>query len=318
MTLDDLIREYEGDGFGPQLGELVDRVVRATAPKYPALEYSDASVWNKQAFEDARNDWLERRLVGRGDLGKMLRQANSLSQLRAALTTSFGQFLTNRRPRSSAANLYKRTNDMLREKSAVFAKVGSSSRSGAQMWTLASAPREERSRLDIDALVAITRSRSDEELAVVRYGEESLKSSPILRAPELEAFLTYLLEAAEGALDLGTMAEVMRERFELWEFEPVEFQAAFAGEAPAGDRPVEVEAAAQSVFLRLSPQAGRMLLAVDDADGEFEPAADALGCGVGEVFAAVDETLAMVAGYASDPDEGRATYERLKELLRDE
>ncbi len=315
MTLDDLIREYDNDGFGPNLAELVDRVVKATAPQYPALEYSDSSVWNTQSFEDARNDWLEKRLVGRGDLGKMLRQAKSLGQLRAALTTSFSQFLVNRRPRSSAANLYKRSNDMLRDKDEIFAKVGSSTRSGSQLWTLVSAPREERSQLDVDALVAVARQHSDEELAVIRYGEESLKSSPILRAPQLERFLTHLLEGAEGALDMATIAEVMRIRFELWEFEPVEFKGAFAAETPAVDLEVPTEAAARSVFLRLSPEAVRALIAVDEANGEFEAAAKSLGCSLSEVFDPVADTLSMVAAYAADPEEARAIYERLKELL---
>lgn len=315
MTLDDLIREYDNDGFGPNLVELVDRVVKATAPQYPALEYSDSSVWNTQSFEDARNDWLEKRLVGRGDLGKMLRQAKSLGQLRAALTTSFSQFLVNRRPRSSAANLYKRSNDMLRDKDEIFAKVGSSTRSGSQLWTLVSAPREERSQLDADALVAVARQHSDEELAVIRYGEESLKSSPILRAPQLERFLTHLLEGAEGALDMATIAEVMRIRFELWEFEPVEFEGAFAAETLAVDLEVPTEAAARSVFLRLSPEAARALIAVDEANGEFEAAAKSLGCSLSEVFDPVADTLSMVAAYAADPEEARAIYERLKELL---
>ena len=51
MSLHDLRGEYVADGYGPLLADLVDRVVRATAPRYPAQEYSDAGVWNKEAFE---------------------------------------------------------------------------------------------------------------------------------------------------------------------------------------------------------------------------------------------------------------------------
>jgi hypothetical protein len=316
MTLEDLRCEYAGDGYGPLLADLVDRVVRATAPRYPAQEYSDAAVWNKEAFEDARNDWLEVRLIGRGDLAKMLKQASSVGQLRATLTTSFGQFLANRRPRSSAANLYKRTLDLLRKKAEVFQPVGSSSRSGEQLWTLTADPQTEHVQLGVDQLVAVARELTDDELAVVRYGEESLKSSPILRAPALEAFVVHLLERAGGALDTATIAAVMRVRFELWEFEPVELEAAFADEAPALDLAVPAEAAARSVFLRLTAEAARALVAVDEADGYFEQAAKNLGCGLSAVFDTVADTLEMVAAYAADPDEARAIYERLKELLR--
>jgi hypothetical protein len=316
VSLDDLRREYNADGYGPELADLLDRVVRATAPRYPAREYSDAAVWNKEAFEDARNDWLEVRLIGRGDLAKMLLQANSVGQLRAALTTSFGQFLANRRPRSSAANLYKRTLDLLRKKTDVFEAVGSSSRSGEQLWTLSADPQTERAQLDVDQLAALARELGDDELAVVRYGEESLKSSPILRAPALEAFLVHLLGRAGGALDTGTIGAVMRVRFELWEFEPVELEAAFADEAPPLDLAVPADAAARSVFLRLTPEAAQALVAVDEADGDFEQAAKNLGCGLSAVFDPVADTLEMVAAYAAESEEARAIYERLKELLR--
>jgi hypothetical protein len=316
VNLDDLRREYDELVVGPRLHDLVDRVVKATAPQYPAQEYSDAAVWNQQAFEDARNDWLEVRLVGRGDLGKMLKQVNSVGQFRAALTTSFRQFLTNRRPRSSAANLYKRTHDMLRKKDDLFAAVGSSSRSGEQLWTLKSDRQEAPSALDVDQLVRLTREWSDEELQVVRYGDEALKSSPILREAMLERFLVQLLQGAGGALDTATIGAVMRERFELWELETVEFQDVFDSAAPPLDLAVPVEVAAKSVFLRLTPDAAKALVAVDDAEGDFEAAAKNLGCSLSDVFDPVADTAEMVAAYAADPDEAHAVYVRLKELLR--
>lgn len=315
-NLDELRREYDEQTIGPRLLDLIDRVVRATAPQYPAQEYSDAGVWNKEAFEDARNDWIEVRLVGRGDLGKMLKQATSVGQLRAALTTSFGQFLANRRPRSSAANLYKRTLDMLRKKTDTFAAVAESSRSGEQLWTLVAGRQSARSPLDLLALVAIARELSDEDLQVVRYADQALKSSPILREPMLGRFLVHLLERAAGALDTATIAAVMRARFELWELEPVELEDVFATDAPALPVSVPVDVAAKSVFLRLTPEAAQALVAVDDAAGDFVTAAANLGCGLSDVFDPVADTAEMVAAYAEDPEEAHAIYARLKEFLR--
>jgi hypothetical protein len=316
VNLDDLRREYDELVIGPLLHDLVDRVVKATAPQYPAQEYSDAGVWNQQAFEDARNDWLELRLVGRGDLDKMLKQAKSVGQLRAALTTSFRQFLANRRTRSSAANLYKRSHDLLRKKNDVFAGVGSSSRSGEQLWTLTSERQEAPSTLDVDQLVRLARELSDDDLQVVRYGDEALKSSPILREPMLERFLIHLLQGTGGALDTATIGAIMRARFELWELETVEFEDVFEATAPPVDLAVPVDIAAKSVFLRLTPEAAKALIAVDDAGGDFETAANKLGCCLSEVFDPVADTAEMVAAYAADPDEAHAIYARLKELLR--
>ena len=316
MNLDDLRREYDELVVGPLLHDLVDRVVKATAPQYPAQEYSDAAVWNQEAFEDARNDWLEVRLVVRGDLGKMLKQANTVGQLRAALTTSFRQFLANRRPRSSAANLYKRTHDILRKKDDVFAPVGSSSRSGEQLWTLTSERQEVPSAIDVNQLVRLARELSDEDLQVVRYGDEALKSSPILREPMLERFLIHLLGHADGALDTATISAVMRVRFELWELEASELEDVFDSAAPPLDLDVAVNIAAKSIFLRLTPEAGKALVAVDDAGGDFTAAAKNLGCSLSEVFDPVADTAEMVAAYAADPGDAHAIYARLKELLR--
>ena len=245
----------------------------------------------------------------------MLMQASSVGQLRAALTTSFRQFLANRRPRSSAANLYKRTHDMLRTKDDVFAPVGSSSRSGEQLWTLSSERQEAPSAFDVDELVRLARELSDEDLKVVRYGEEALKSSPILREPMLERFLVHLLGRARGALDTATIGAVMRVRFELWEFEVVELEDVFDSAAPPLDLAVPVDVAARSVFVRLTPEAAKALLAADDAGGDFEAAAKNLGCSLSEVFDPVADAAEMVAAYAADPDDAYAIYARLKELL---
>lgn len=315
VTLDDLRNEYAADTVGPLLLDLLDRVVRATAPQYPAQEYSDASVWNREAFEDARNDWVERRLLGRGDLAKMLTQTTTVARLRAALTTSFRQFLVNRRPMSSAARLYKRSHDMLRAKRDFF-PVGASSRSGEQLWTLASAPRDERARHELPALVGFARELSDDDLGVVRYADETLKSSPILRAPALERFLVHLLERAGGALDTATIAQVMRIRFELWELEPVELEDAFTADEPPTVATVPVDIAARSVFLRLTPELARRLIAVDDAGGDFELAARIADCPSSELIDAVSEAAAMIAAVAADGDEAHEIYARLKELLR--
>jgi hypothetical protein len=315
VNLEDLRREYDVAVVGPLLHDLVDRVVKATAPQYPAQEYSDAAVWNQEAFEDARNDWLEVRLVGRGDLGKMLKQASSVGQLRAALTTSFRQFLANRRPRSSAANLYKRTHDMLRTKDDIFAVVGASSRSGEQLWTLTRERQEAPSAFDVDQLARLARELSDDDLQVVRYGDEALKSSPVLREPMLERFLVHLLGRAGGALDTATISAVIRVRFELWEFEAVELEDVFDSAAPPLDLTVPVYVAAKSVFMRLTPEAAKALVAVDDAGGDFEAAAKNLGCSLSEVFDPVADTAEMVAAYAADPDDAHAIYARLKELL---
>jgi hypothetical protein len=304
--LQQLRREHADEVIGAELQRLLERVVRATARTYPPAEYSDAGTWDSHALADALQDWVEVRLLRRGDLSKMLAGAPSVAALRGALTRSFEQFLANRRRRTSATNLYQRTTKMLRAESDRFARVGQAARSHEQLWTLKADVRATTppSRMPIPALVAIASELSDDELEVVRYGATSLKSSPILREPKLREFLVHLLDRADGALDQTTIAEVMRRRFGLFELEVVALEADGLA-APAPElRYVEQDDVVASVLVRLGQDRLQELR-------QFHASADEPD----DLPAAVSDTIALVAQYAESPDAAKEIYDRLVESL---
>src|SRR5580692_1702445 len=113
--LQDLRDEYQREGVGTLLRDLLAKIVWSTVRQYPPAEYSMYDSWDKSACEDVLNDWIAQRLWGRADLQSMLSASNSTAQLRASLTTSLRQLLTNNRRRSVTSNLYKRAAVMLRE-----------------------------------------------------------------------------------------------------------------------------------------------------------------------------------------------------------
>ena len=82
--LEQLRREHADKVIGPDLQQLLEGVVRATARTYPPAEYSDSATWDSHALADALQDWVEARLLRRGDLSKMLAGAPSVDGLRAA------------------------------------------------------------------------------------------------------------------------------------------------------------------------------------------------------------------------------------------
>jgi hypothetical protein len=313
LNVNEIRQEHRDRFIGPQIVLLLERVVEATAVTYPASEYSDARVWNKEALEDALQDWVEVRLVGRGDLAALIASAASIRSLRAALTTSFGQFLTNRRRRTSASNLYKRTLARLRTDQR-FRAVASASRSSDELWTLAGGP-EDRSTLDTGVLVRIACELSDTDLEVVRYGPHSLKSSPILREGPLGEFLHHLFSRAEGALDLSTIADVMRRRFGLVEFETAELSDQLAEQQPGAAGRVETQDVARSVLSRLGLNRVSALKEFELNQGDFRAAALSLGLQTKVVSDAVSETMAMIAEYADSPEEARVIYGRILESL---
>jgi hypothetical protein len=313
-SLSELRSEHGREVIGRSIAELLERVVRATAPAYPPGEYSDAGVWNREALEDVLQDWVTDRLLSRGDLTVMLETAGSEHSLRAALTNSFSQFLINRRRRTSATNLYKRVAAMLR-KDPGFAPVGRSNRAGEQLWSLAGMRVGGPSALPLGALVSIALELDDEALEVVRYGPYSLKSSPILREPRLHEFVAFLLEHAEGALSLGTIIKVLRRRFRLLAAEPVQLDEALESEEPPVPLRVERDAATQSVVSRLGLDLARALRAYETPDRDFAAAGKAIGGGRLEGEHAVSNVLALIAEYADSLEEARAIYRSVVESL---
>ncbi len=313
-TLERLTEEHREHGIGPELGRLLERVVRATAPTMPAPEYSDVGVWNQEALEDALHDWVSTRLLERGDLAKIMATAATTASLRGMLTTSLRQFLINRRRRTTTTNLYRRTDAMLRS-DAAFASVGTARRPSDQAWRLASARDTGLSRAPLPELVAAAAELDDAQLEVVRYGPHSLKSSPILREPKLREFLVHLLRRAEGALRIAAIAEVTRRRFGLLEPRPVELDEALSIEDAPLAATVETSELAESVLARLGFDHAEALVALERADGDAQRAAADLRRTPDEMAESINVVLAAIAEHAESRDEARQIYTLLIESL---
>lgn len=312
--LERLRDEHARADIGPDLLDLLDRIVRATAPSYPAREYSDAGVWNREALEDARQDWFTTRLLGRGDLTVMLKSAATVGSLRGMLTRSFGQFLTNRRRRTSATNLFQRTVKALRADSK-FSSVGSSRTVGDQLWTLTAGSSSELTTVTLEELVKAAWELDDDALQVVRYGPYSLKSSPILREPSLVHFLEHLLQCAGGATATADLFHVMRHRFNLIALPPAELDEGIVASDIAPPAQVEQSEIARSVLSRLDIPRTAVLREFEHNDGDLRVTARALGLPIHSVTSAVDEVMAMISEYADTADDAAAVYTRLIESL---
>ncbi|MFL5901783.1 MAG: hypothetical protein ACJ75S_11380 [Solirubrobacterales bacterium] len=309
-TLVELRAEHEREVIGPQLASLLARIATATAKTYPP-DYSAAGVWDDAAIEDVLQDWTEDRLLRRKDLGQMLAGARSLGALRAALTTSLGQHLTNRRRRSAATNLYKRTLAMLRS-SERFASADGAGVAADQPWQIKGTSESGPSPMRDAELVRLAFQLSDEELGVVRYGPHSLKESPILRREGLHRFLEHVLGGAGGTLTPAILIEVMKRRFNLLSPAPVELEEAEQLEQRVA--PPVTEAVAASVVARLGRRRSELLVAFA-AHGEVEAAAQSCGVEPAVLERALSEAMALIAEYAADPEEAEAIYSCLREKL---
>lgn len=311
-TLADYQTEYQRTGIGPFLHELLAKIVWSTVRQYPPSEYSPNRIWDQMACEDVFGDWIAERLWGRADLQVMLFSAPTVQQLRAALTTSLRQHLTNKRRRSIAANLYKRIHRMMRE-DASFYPVGPAGPD--QRWMLSANGSSAPSLLSTGELARVACELTDDYLEVVRYGPFSQKLSPILRDPKLRELLLHMLSNAKGSLTLGTILDVIRIRFSLPTEEHTQIDDTISGTMPSPAEEAAVKVSAESVVSRLEFEEAGILAAVFRSEGKFGDAATLYGCSIERVREVVHKAFAMICECSESPDEADAILDIVEMLL---
>jgi hypothetical protein len=290
-TLEQLRAEHEAEFIGCELMRLLERVASATARTYPP-SYSDFAVWNDEAVADALQGWVAERLLGRRDLTKLLAGARSATSLKAGLTRSFQQYLTNGRRRDSATNLFQRTVKLLRTDSD-FEALGASSKPHDQLWTLRQGSATRPSTATFKQRLEVAAQLSDDDLALVRYRSASLWSSPILRAPALKRFVTHLLSEL-GALTPADILEIMRRRFALPEPEQLDLTEDLDTREPEPHDAVAKAVIARSICARTSEDDARLLAALA-AREDVADAAQAVGRSSADVQHALQRLLEKVA-----------------------
>lgn len=313
-NLQELREEHQKYGIGRLLNELLGKIVWATVRQYPALEYSPSGNWDKPTCEDVLEDWVMERLWGRADLQTMLSGVASTAQLRAALTTSLRQHLTNKRRRSIASNLYKRVLAMLRDISH-FRPVTGSSLAAEWRWTLAENELNDPSILAVHDLVQIACELNDDELQVVRYGPFSQKLSPILRDPQLRKFLSHLMKLAQGSLTVGTIIDVMRFRFSLPTEEHTELDENIPSSKPSPGNEAARAIAARAVISRLDHEDVPRLRAYFRSSGDFDEAAEKCRCTTERVREVVHRAFGAICECSESEDDARSIMNKVESLL---
>jgi hypothetical protein len=311
--LDLLRHEFNSDReIGPQLYELLWRIVRAIASQYPPAIYSQSGSWDEPTLRDLLHDWIAQRLL-RGDLEILLNSAPDQRRLEAQLVTSLRQLLINGRRRDSALNLYKRTLAMLQDD--VDFEPMDTATAPIRQWRLVGTDHTHPAAATLKDLVRIAYELSDEDLAVERWGSHSLKSSPILRQNQLQRFLMHLFGKADGTLNAIRIADVMQHRFSLARQRLVELPETLSANDPPVDLRIAAGDVAQSILSTLRPQDHEALLALQNADWVVSRAAEALGSSEGRVSGARDRLAARISDYADDEQEAREILRIVLESL---
>jgi hypothetical protein len=236
--------------------------------------YSPYGVWSDEAIEEVFADWVEMRLVGRGQLLALIQRAPVLPVFRRMAETSVRQHLIDSLKRSQSANLFERLTRRLAEDER-FESVGAGA--GA-LWHLRDGPVEAYTGED-RSLLAVAWSLGD--FHVIRYQPDARKLSPLLDADELDRFLVGMLGV--GAMNVSTLMRVLRMRFAIDDDAPHEVLDPEAkGHQDDPESVVDVADLVTATLAELTRRQAEILVGLDQGLSGSD-LAGRLGCSAGTI-----------------------------------
>jgi len=236
--------------------------------------YSPYGVWSEEAIEEVLADWIEARLMSRGQLLAIMQRAPVLPVFRRMAETSIRQHLIDSLKRSQAANLHARVTRRLSEDER-FKGLGTG---GAALWMLRDGSAEPFAGNDRD-LVAVAWSLG--EFHVIRYEPDAGKLSPLLEAEELDHFLVGMLGV--GAMSVATIMRALRMRFAVEDHAPEEeLDHEQEGSRREPESEVVIAELVTATLAELTQRQAEVLVGVDEGLSGSD-LAQQLGCSTGTI-----------------------------------
>jgi regulatory LuxR family protein len=237
--------------------------------------YSPYGVWSDEAIEEVFADWVETRLVRRGQLLALVQRAPALRIFRRMAETSVRQHLVDSLRRSQSANLFERVTRLLVDDE----RFESAGTGATALWRLRDEPAEAYAG-DDRGLLAMAWSLGN--FHVIRYELDARKLSPLLDAEELDRFLVGILKIR--AMDISTLMRALRMRFAIDEEdapqEALDFET--PGHQVGPEAEVEVADLVTATLAELTQRQAEILMGLDQGESGSELAAR-LGCSTGTV-----------------------------------
>ncbi len=276
----------------------------------PAL--SPYWVWNNEAADEVFQAWATQRLIGRGDLRRIVARAGNIAVLRALAERSLRQFLLNERARSEAQNLYGRVREQLQADEAFLCFI-ESSRSQNAWWGLASW-KEPPAFNDNERRLRQAAWRI-ENLTVIRYAADARKLSPLLDRDELNRFLHSLFDELEALLTTTHMMSALRERLALNENGTVPIE--LVPEPTGADDTASELALRETALLVVAELTSRQVRVLVETAAS-RPLAEIgvrLGCAAATVLNEQNRIAAVIRRLSADSDEQQQLLKRVIDLL---
>lgn len=291
--------ELPDDLVGHLHGAVLGVVRRRALPP----SFAPYGQWDDEAAEELFSSWYAERLLEQHQLLALLDRVSSKSGLRGLVERSLRQHLLNTADRSQARNVFARVVELLRDRHR-YVVVRDSSRASDTWFALAPPGGP--------GLQAPLWSGGQRELAgwawdvgdlhVIRYRASAAKLSPVLDTPELERFVTGMLERADAALTPQLLMAALAARVDLGEPQVHELDDARAtpSREPSPEAQVIIGATAHAVVDELSTRQRQVLLRADEPVASV---ARGLSCSVGTVVNERRRIGTLIARHSGDDEE---------------
>lgn len=276
--------------------------------------YSPYGRWDAEAAEEILQSWIAERLLGRGNLQRMLDQASTAAAFRSMAERSLRQHLIGKKARSQLGNTFHRTAALL-EHDDTFQHFAEATQRHRVYWGLAEW--EDPPLFAGDENLLLAHAWSLGEFTVVRYRTDAKKLPPVLPGEELMRFLLGLLAAVGECLTLAQIMRVIEARFDLGEAAIEQLDAAADVERGEAVDEIGLREAALLVLQQLTSRQADVLAGRHD-ESTLEALAERLGCSPATIFNEEKRIRRLVEAEAESQAEAKELLKILADLLYSE
>jgi predicted DNA-binding protein YlxM (UPF0122 family) len=218
--------EYEAEGIGRLLYDLILELVQQVVVYYPPEIYSPNSIWDEDAALSMCHDFTLEKLIGAGWLEYHLLAQDTVVGLKRVLKRDFIHFLVNRKRRSEYQNFFGRVKRILRNDHR-FQVVYAHSNAAAEIWGLSEWDEKEIAQ-QLDEIVGAMYTVDLPPL--IRYRPDSKKLSHLLSNDNLTHLLESTFRSLGKCIRLDLLAEGLRYRLGLLETDIVSLDEPISGQ----------------------------------------------------------------------------------------
>lgn len=273
--------------------------------------YAPYGAWNDDAVDEILQSWMTERLLGRGNLQRLLDEASSVASFRSMAERSLRQHLIGKKARSQASNTFHSAARLL-ESDGEFAAFRTAGQRHHTYWGLSDWNDPQLFAGDESMLLAHAWSLG--KFAGVRYRPDAKKLAPLFAPGELKRFLVGLFAAVGECLTLTQIMRVIERQFDLGEIAIEDLEAAEQAAAEEVADDMGLREVATLLLPDLTRRQADIIVGLRD-DKTLERLATELGCSAATVFNEESRIRTLVEREADSTDEAKQLLKILADLL---